>query len=101
MDYNFLKRCNGYTGMFGPDAEETALLKEHLPKAREHFRSMVKPGDNYEFHYRFNGDDWVWDRIASAANEGEFKADPYAWCMDALRDCAATDHWYLWEKDYN
>jgi hypothetical protein len=75
---------------------------QHKGKARAEFRANP-PADGRDYHLglRFLDDNTVLARIESAiASEAEFLADPYAWCLDALRDCASADHWYTFEKDY-
>lgn len=101
----FLNRCNGYQLGVKMSAESRAKLAEILPGAREAFQEYVGddtgPGGNYEFGHRFLDDVCVEERIATAAGAGEFMADPMAWALDGLRDCAGADHWYTYEKKWD
>lgn len=117
---DFLKRCNGLKIPAAPLSEAAVLvLKRALPRARDLFEAALRSGEldrHGDFHlgqrYRSLYD--VQHRIESAIDkeppifsgdrvgggEAEFLADPEAWALDALRDCAAADHWYTFEKDY-
>ena len=54
-----------------------------------------------EFGSRFGSDSAIFSRVAHAATEGEVLADPMAWALDALLDCASADHWYMHEKQWD
>lgn len=102
-DYPFLRRCNGYK--FNPEiqlsyVEDTETFKKLLPHCREVIKTILNDSE-YHFGMRFNEDVTVMIRIESALKDvKEFKANPEAWIMDALRDCAGADHWYEYEKDW-
>jgi hypothetical protein len=115
---DFLNRCNGSHSP-KPRLSEAAfkVFCAHKEKARKDFLFLAAEckakrncygdypftyeGRDYYLGYRFLDDNTVMDRIESAiTDEAEFLANPYAWCLDALRDCAGADHWYTFEKDW-
>lgn len=49
---------------------------------------------------RFMDNDKLVTRIKSNFSEKEFKAQPIEIILDALRNAAATDYWYAYEKQY-
>jgi hypothetical protein len=103
--YPFLMRCNGYkTGVERMGDAELRIFNGVIDSAREHFRSLLPElraaGERLETFERFHNDDRVRHRIESACACAEFVADPYPWVMDALRDCAEADHWYMYEKEW-
>lgn len=102
---NFLNRCNGYDLSPRMTTTTRQVLDQVLPEAREAFRAFASSdlgrAGRYELGYRFDSNDTVERRITSAIEaEAEFLADPRAWALDALRDCAEADHWYTYEKDW-
>lgn len=109
----FLNRCNGTsTKRLRLSSAAMRVYFEHKDKARADFRALAEKcgegrrgftfdGSDYYFGYRFLDDNAVLGRMESVLkSEAEFLADPYAWCLDALRDCASADHWYRFEKDW-
>ena len=115
----FLNRCNGYQfGLPRFNAVEQAAFDAVIKGCRAEFKEIVSgrpaserfgfdrskgyrfEGNDYCFDYRFDGDLWVEQRISAACTEDEFLSNPRAWVLDALRDCAASDYYYLYEKDY-
>lgn len=97
--------CNGYSLNADKFSEEVReAIKAHLPSCRTRFLKENK--DNmgrsgiYYADYRFYGDDRVISRIESATHESNFLKHPDAWIMEALRDCAESDHWYTFEKEW-
>jgi uncharacterized protein YciI len=110
----FLNRCNGTSSnrkqlskeAFNVYCATVADARAVFRKAAAEHEDSLRRGFTFEGHElylgrRFLDDNTVLARIESAlAHEAEFTADPFAWCMDALRDCASADHWYKFEKDY-
>jgi hypothetical protein len=118
---NFLNRCNGRHEPCKKLSEASfQLYCQHASKARADFGSLGNGATTFDYNTRsyhlgrrFLDDNAVLCRIESALSGGlfqkpvadididaEFQKDPYAWCLDALRDCASADHWYTFEKDY-
>lgn len=107
MTLQFKNRCNGLS-LNAPRFSDTAkqTLREVLPRARQAFREGI--GDEefggqgqYELGGRFYNDDRVQRTIEGAIEELEFMSDPYGWCLDGLRECASSDHWYTYEKQWD
>lgn len=101
----FLNRCNGYGTQLLTVAAQKAIMAV-VTHARYVFReetptAEVGPCGKYEYGHRFWSDRCVCDRIAHVATEAEVLADPLAWALDALRDCAAADYWYEHEKNWD
>jgi hypothetical protein len=49
---------------------------------------------------RFDSNDSALARIMSAASEEEAMKNPEKWAWAALEDCAESDYWYTFEKDW-
>lgn len=98
----FLNRCNGsHSKAIPATITMTVMFECHINQARHEFRELNLDPERYYTSVRFNDDRVVLDRIRSAVtDEAEFQADPKAWIMDALRDCAGADHWYTFEKEW-
>jgi hypothetical protein len=107
MDMDFKNRCNGYSFAAIKFGEGTvATFKMRLGMNRERFIDYMatpaaKQDDKYDAGSRFFNDMTVLGRIESAASEAEFLADPDAWTLDALRDCASSDYYYNYEKSWD
>lgn len=116
---NFLNRCNGTRGAAKLSNAAFKVFCQHSKAARDAFKAALASGEldplgNFELGLRFLDDNSVLARIESAicdaepllasdvqgGGEAEFLADPQAWILDALRDCARADHHYTHEKDY-
>lgn len=109
---NFIGKVNGIdlqAAKLSPEAQEAVTAV--LPQCREDFRAMMVPnrfqddvgsipGLSGDFYCggRFSSDTRVMDRLRGWSDE--VLANPKAWVMDALRDCASADHWYTFEKEW-
>lgn len=93
--------CNGIRPGSPPlDPEVTKRLKLVLPVARELFKLDVTD-ENFFFGGRFTDDHAALERIRAAQpTANEVLNNPVGWALDALRDCAATDYHYRYEKVY-
>jgi hypothetical protein len=90
--------CNGFKSprdRFSTRA--VALIIELLPALRRSFQPVE---GRQEIGVRCRDVDTITARIESATTELEFLAEPTAWVLAALDDCASADYYYTYEKDY-
>lgn len=102
----FLGRCNGFNAgaRRNLSKEAQAVLEKTLPEARAAFKDLLH---NPAFKaqpmlcgWRFEDNDSAMDRVGTVAHSNEVLANPMDWALDALRDCARSDHWYTFEKEW-
>lgn len=98
-------KCNGSCWPRVLFSEKTKALAFSLfDELRPIFlKENAKGFDRYERYYsgrRFNTNDTLLVRIESATVESEFLASPKEWAWEALRECAASDYWYTFEKQW-
>jgi hypothetical protein len=102
----FLGRCNGYSHNSARNLSKEAResLVKVLPEAREKFKAvqriLLDRGTQTYLGSRFESDDAVLARVGNVASSDEVLSNPMGWALDALRDCAAADHWYEFEKSW-
>jgi hypothetical protein len=94
-------KCNGYSSPRETFSESTrSLIKERLVVGRALFHNRAEFFGGLHFGARFNDDESALVRIESAAKEEEVLSNLDEWVWAALEDCASSDHWYAYEKQW-
>lgn len=91
-----VSRCDGISQHPYPYSNEShALFMQILQSERLRFLLDSKDPMNFQGEIaigrNFTNTDMVWWTLRSAANEDQFKAEPFSWVYDALQDCAERD----------
>lgn len=101
-------KCNGYSlphTRFSDNAQK--ILTNLLHEMRPVFivENDIKNNDNVDqsLHtgYRFYDNESALVRIYSATTEEEAMKNPSEWVKAALKDCAGSDYWYTYEKQWD
>lgn len=99
--YGKTRRCNGISSIQHRLRDDTIeVLVAIAARQRPGFIERANTHRDLLAGRRFSNDDCLIARVATAYTNDEVIADIEFVVYDGLFDCAASDHWYEFEKEY-
>lgn len=99
--------CNGFGGGVAMGHGAMLVLSMVADRVRAEFLAQYPEARERRMNNRgvfcggrFEDNDSLAARIEHVTDEADFLLHPVEWVRAAILDCAESDHWYAFEKEY-